>query len=83
MPLAATSVAEAQAEYRKLLTEREENRLRHIGRSPTFADYLEQIYLPMLAGTGKKPEMIITERTHYGRWCVSATCSKPRAGTVT
>ena len=66
--LAAESVPEAQAEFRKLLTEREENRLRHIGRSPTFAEFLDQTYLPMLAGTGKKAETIVTERTHYFRW---------------
>lgn len=68
VPLAARSVAEAQAEFRKLLTEREENRLRHVGRSPSFAEYLDGTFLPMLPATGKKPDTIITERTHYSRW---------------
>lgn len=67
-PLAAKSVAEAQSQFRTLLNEREENRLRHIGQSPTLAEYLDNTYLPMLAGTGKKPETIVTERTHYARW---------------
>jgi hypothetical protein len=42
IPLAAGSTVEAQSELRKLLPEREENRLRHIGRSPMFADFLKQ-----------------------------------------
>ena len=68
VPLAATTAAEAHGELRKLLTEREENRLRHIGRSPMFADFLQETYLPMLATSGKKPDTIITEKTHYNRW---------------
>jgi len=68
IPLAAASAAEAQSELRKLLTEREENRLRHIGRSPMFADFLEQTYLPMLATSGKKPDTITTDNAHYNRW---------------
>ena len=35
VPMAAQTVAEAQEEFRKLLVERSENGLRHIGRSPT------------------------------------------------
>lgn len=66
--LAAKSAAEAQEEFRKLLVERSENRLRHIGRSPTFGEFHDQTYLPMLAASGKKPQTIITERTHYKRW---------------
>jgi integrase len=68
IPLAAESAAEAQSELRKLLTEREENRMRHIGRSPTFAEFLDQTYLPMLSTTGKKPDTITTEKAHYKRW---------------
>ena len=36
------SKAGAQEEFRKLLVERSENRLRHIGQCPKFSDYLEQ-----------------------------------------
>lgn len=68
VPLAAKSVAEAQDEFRKLLVERTENRLRHVGRSPTFAEYLDATYLPLLAGSGKKPDTITTEQAHYKRW---------------
>ncbi len=69
VPLAAKSAAEAQDELRTLVVERKEHRLRHVGRSPTFAEYLNQTYLPLLAGSGKKPDTIITETTHYNRWC--------------
>jgi len=68
IPLAAVSAAEAQSELRKVLTEREENRLRHIGRSPMFADFLGETYMPMLATSGKKPDTITTEKAHYNRW---------------
>ena len=71
VPLAAKSGAEAQAELRKLLTEREENRRRHIGRSPHFAAYLDATYLPQLPASGKKPATITTEKAHYNRWRAS------------
>jgi hypothetical protein len=71
VPLAATSAAEAQEEFRKLLVERSENRLRHIGLSPTFAEFYEQTYLPMLNASGKKPDTITTEKAHYKRWKVA------------
>ncbi len=66
--LAAASAAEALEEFRKLLVERTENRLRYIGRSPTFGDFYDQTYLPILQASGKKPATIITEKTHYKRW---------------
>lgn len=68
VPLAAKTAAEAQDEFRKVMVERAENRLRHIGRSPAFAEYLDQTYLPLLAGSGKKPDTITTEQAHYKRW---------------
>jgi integrase len=68
VPLAAKSAAEAQDEFRTVMVERKENRLRHIGRSPAFAEYLDKTYLPLLAGSGKKPDTITTEKAHYKRW---------------
>jgi integrase len=68
VPVAAMSAAEAQEEFRKLLVERSENRLRHIGRAPAFGEFYDQTYLPMLQASGKKPGTIITEKTHYKRW---------------
>lgn len=52
----AQTVAQAQEEFRKLLGERSENRLRHIGRAPTLADYAEQTYKRRLATSGKKAD---------------------------
>src|SRR6266540_4106965 len=40
----ASTTAEAQEEFRKLLVERGENRLRHIGRCPQFAQYADETY---------------------------------------
>jgi integrase len=66
--LAAETAAAAHEEFRKVLVERSENRLRHIGRSPTFADFYERTYLPSLEASGKKPDTITTEKSHYKRW---------------
>ena len=65
----AQTVAEAQDEFRKLLVERSENRLRHIGQCPRFGEYLEQTYRRRLATSGKKPDTLVTEAGHLGRWC--------------
>ena len=66
-PLTATTTAEAKEALRKLLVERDENRLRHARRSPTFSEYLKT-YMGNLATSGKKADTLITERTHYNRW---------------
>jgi len=66
--LAGSTAAEAQKEVHKLLVEREQNQLPHIGRSPTFEQYLETTYLPRLAGSGKKKDTLVTEQAHYNRW---------------
>src|SRR6185369_8906172 len=42
VPLLAETAAEAQEEFRTLLVERGEDRLRHIGRCPKFSGYVEQ-----------------------------------------
>src|ERR1022692_4555967 len=42
VPLKAETTAQAQEEFRTLLVERGEDRLRHIGRCPKFSDYVEQ-----------------------------------------
>jgi len=71
VPLEATTAAEAKQELDKLVVERSENRLRHIGRGPKVADYLEQTYLPRLETSGKKPDTLVTEKGHLNRWCES------------
>jgi hypothetical protein len=68
VPLEATTAAEAQDRFRTLLVERRENRLRHIGRCPTFSDYLEKTYLRSLDLSGKKPDTLVTEKGHLNRW---------------
>lgn len=67
-PLEAETAAEAVKELRTVQTEREENRLRHIGLAPTFADYLDKVYAPLLESSGKRPETLVTEKSHFNRW---------------
>jgi len=64
VPLEAETTAEAQEEFRTLLVERGEDRLRHIGRCPNFSDYVEQTYEERLATSGKKPDTMVTEHVH-------------------
>jgi integrase len=64
VPLKAQTTAEAQEEFRTVLVERGEDRLRHIGRCPKFSDYVEQTYQMRLATSGKKPDTLVTERVH-------------------
>ena len=64
VPLNAETAAAAQEEFRTLLVERGEDRLRHIGRCPKFADYVEQTYETRLATSGKKPDTMVTEHVH-------------------
>src|SRR5271168_1835501 len=59
--LEAGTAAEAQKEFRELMVERSENRLRQIGLSPTFADFFKDTYLPILNSSGNKPATIVTE----------------------
>ncbi|MHC1767935.1 MAG: tyrosine-type recombinase/integrase [Verrucomicrobiia bacterium] len=68
VPLKATTPGAAQDEFRTVLVERKENRLRHIGRCPTLADYWETTYLPALLLSGKKPDTVTTEKVHMGKW---------------
>ncbi|MEI6195199.1 MAG: site-specific integrase [Verrucomicrobiota bacterium] len=67
-PLEAATAADAQAKFRTLLVERQDNNLRQLTRSPLFTDYLNKTYLPLLATSGKKPATLVTENTHYKRW---------------
>ena len=66
--LNAATAAEAQSELRTLLVERKDNNLRQLSRSPLFTDYLNKVYMPLLATSGKKPATIVTEKSHYKRW---------------
>lgn len=63
----ATTASEAQDEFRALLVERDENRLRPIGLSPLFADYAK-VYLERLTTSGKKADTLVTESGHINKW---------------
>jgi len=67
VPLKAETAAGAQEEFRTLLVERGEDRLRHIGRCPKFSDYVEQTYESRLATSGKKPDTMVTEHVHLNQ----------------
>ena len=67
IPLEATSAAEAQEEFRGVLVERDENRLRPVGMSPLFTDYAK-VYLERQLTGGKKPDTVVTERGHITGW---------------
>ncbi|HLH55476.1 MAG TPA: hypothetical protein VKY92_17875, partial [Verrucomicrobiae bacterium] len=64
----AGTAAEAQEEFRKLLVERRENRLRHVGRCPRFGEYANGAYLKWLQTSGKKSDTIVTEKSHLKPW---------------
>jgi integrase len=69
--LAAATAAGAQEEFRALLVERKEDRLRHIGRCAKFSDYVAQTYEQRLATSGKKPGTLVTEHVHLKQLCKS------------
>jgi integrase len=66
--LEALTVGAAKDELSSLKVERNEKRLRPLGRSPKFSDYMTETYWSRLAGSGKKPRTIRTERAHLNRW---------------
>lgn len=68
VPLTAATVAQAQEEIRRLLVERADNTLRHIGESPTLENYYTQSYLGLLSSAGKKNDTVVTERGHLQHW---------------
>ena len=70
VPLEAQTAPQAQEEFRGLLVERSENRLRPIGLSPLFNDYA-QTYLKRLTTSGKKADTMVTETGHINRWIES------------
>lgn len=68
VPLAVETTAQAQEELRRLLVEREDQTLRHIGESPTLETYYTKTYLSLMSVSGKKPDTLSTERGHLGHW---------------
>ena len=68
VPLEVPTVAQAQEELRRLLVERSDRTLRHIGLSPTLEEYYTKNYLSLLKSAGKKPTTVATERGHLTHW---------------
>jgi integrase len=71
IPLEAGTAAAAQEEFGKLRVERSEDQLRHVGRSPKFANYVAETYQRRLATSGKKPDTMVTEEVHLKQLCES------------
>lgn len=68
MPLEVATVPQAQEEVRRLLVDRVDQTLCHVGRSPTLDAYYTDSYLPMLLSAGKKETTVVTERGHLQHW---------------
>lgn len=65
--LDALTLAKAVVEMRTLLVERAENRMRHVGMTPTVADYVTA-YLAKLQTSGLRPATISKNKTNLTRW---------------
>lgn len=68
VPLAGVSFTEAKADYDRLKTERADDRLRPLGLTPTFRDYVEKTYKPQLDASGKRLSSIEKEKGYLKRW---------------
>lgn len=68
MPLEVPTTAQAQEELRRVLVERADQTLRHVGESPTLEDYYTRSYLALLCSAGKKAATVVTERGHLQHW---------------
>lgn len=68
VPLEVSTVAQAQEELRRLLVERSDRTLRHLGLSPTLEVCYTKNYLSLLKSAGKKPATVATECGHLSHW---------------
>ncbi|MBE7501652.1 MAG: hypothetical protein HS113_15380 [Verrucomicrobiales bacterium] len=69
VPLNATSLSEALDDYRRLRVERDEDRLRPIGRVPTLTEYVDQSYADALRNSGKRDASVRKELGYLRLWC--------------
>ena len=67
VPLKSITTAEAQDEFRRLLVERKENRLRPIGQSPTLASYIKT-FLGQRQVSGIRPSSFEKDEGNLARW---------------
>ncbi len=63
----AMTASQAQDEFRLLLVERDENRLRHVGQAPKLAEYIDH-HVAGLAASGKRASTIGKESGCLSRW---------------
>lgn len=70
VPLAVDSVAQAQAELRRLQTKRENNALPILKLTPKFSDYVDKSYLAFYETVkdAKRPRTLETEKGHLNHW---------------
>jgi integrase len=68
IPLRAETPAQAQEQLRRVLVERADDELRHVGQSPSLEDYYRATYLGMLRSAGKKEATVVTENGHLQYW---------------
>ncbi len=67
VPLTAKTLDEAKADYARLQTERADDRLRPLGLTPAFADYVK-IHTQRLAVSGKRASSVEKEISYLKQW---------------
>ena len=68
MPLEGGSIDLARSHYRKLLVQRQEERLLPVSLSPKLREFYQSTHLPLLRGSGKRPATIKKEIRYINRW---------------
>jgi integrase len=69
VPLEGATLTEAKADYDRLKTERADDRVRPLGLTPTFRDYIEKTYYQQLDASGKRASSIQKEKSYLKKWC--------------
>ena len=75
VPLKPATLDEAKADYDRLLTERDDDRLRPLGLTPTVADCIV-VYTWQLKVSGKRATTAEKEKSYLNRW--SGKIGQPR-----
>ena len=67
VPLKSGTLDEARDDYRRLLVEREDDRLRPLGLAPTLRDCFS-VYTQQLAVSGKRASSVQKETSYLAYW---------------
>jgi len=67
VPLAGSTLEAAKADYARLQTERADDRLRPVGLSPIFADYVN-VHTQLLEVSGKRASSVQKEIAYLKQW---------------